>query len=99
MTVVCLPRLYYLYNHWTMQAATYFFVFVNLSLAVFEDPAVYPLPFLVTIGIKWKQYCNFVMNIVENRWEAAYDSFAAQINNQYFSAWIWWRRLLSCLLL
>ncbi|XP_019371642.1 PREDICTED: two pore calcium channel protein 2-like isoform X1 [Gavialis gangeticus] len=41
-------RLYYLYNHWTMQAATYFFVFVNLSLAVFEDPAVYPLPFLAT---------------------------------------------------
>ncbi|EMP32656.1 Two pore calcium channel protein 1 [Chelonia mydas] len=41
-------RLYYLYNHWTMQAATYFFIFVDLFLAVFEDPAVYPLPFLAT---------------------------------------------------
>ncbi|XP_028925827.1 two pore calcium channel protein 1-like [Ornithorhynchus anatinus] len=41
-------RLYYFYNHWTMQVATYFFIFVNLSLALFEEPAVYPLPFLAT---------------------------------------------------
>ncbi|KAM9156152.1 two pore channel protein 2-like [Pangshura tecta] len=41
-------RLYCLYNHWTMQAATYFFIFVDLFLAVFEDPAVYPFPFLAT---------------------------------------------------
>uniref|UniRef100_A0ACB8G9F8 Uncharacterized protein n=1 Tax=Sphaerodactylus townsendi TaxID=933632 RepID=A0ACB8G9F8_9SAUR len=41
-------RLYYLYNHWAMQAATYFFIFVDLSLALFEEPAAYPLPFLVT---------------------------------------------------
>ncbi|KAM9562192.1 two pore channel protein 2-like [Guaruba guarouba] len=41
-------RLYYLYNHWIMRAATYFFIFLNLSLALFEEPAVYPLPFLVT---------------------------------------------------
>ncbi|XP_075353184.1 mitotic checkpoint serine/threonine-protein kinase BUB1 [Mycteria americana] len=41
-------RLYYLYNHWIMRTATYFFIFLNLSLAVFEEPAVYPLPFLVT---------------------------------------------------
>ncbi|KAJ6667012.1 hypothetical protein lerEdw1_019015 [Lerista edwardsae] len=41
-------RLYYLYNHWTMQAATYFFIFVDLALALFEEPAVYLLPFLVT---------------------------------------------------
>ncbi|XP_053169644.1 two pore calcium channel protein 1-like isoform X2 [Hemicordylus capensis] len=41
-------RLYYLYNHWTMQAATYFFIFIDLALALFEEPAVYPLPFLVT---------------------------------------------------
>ncbi|NXR06992.1 TPC2 protein, partial [Semnornis frantzii] len=31
-----------------MRTATYFFIFLNLSLAVFEEPAVYPLPFLVT---------------------------------------------------
>ncbi|KAK2520248.1 hypothetical protein Q9233_011588 [Columba guinea] len=41
-------RLYYLYNHWIMRTATYFFIFLDLSLAVFEEPAVYPLPFLVT---------------------------------------------------
>ncbi|XP_063299735.1 two pore calcium channel protein 1-like [Pelobates fuscus] len=41
-------RLYYFYNHWAMQVATYFFILVDLSLALFEDPAAYPLPFLVT---------------------------------------------------
>ncbi|XP_032041610.1 two pore calcium channel protein 2-like isoform X2 [Aythya fuligula] len=41
-------RLYYLYNHWIMRTVTYFFIFLNLSLAVFEEPAVYPLPFLAT---------------------------------------------------
>uniref|UniRef100_A0A8C3XYP9 Ion transport domain-containing protein n=1 Tax=Catharus ustulatus TaxID=91951 RepID=A0A8C3XYP9_CATUS len=42
------PRLYRLYNHWVMRRATYFFIFLNLSLALFEEPAVYPLPFLAT---------------------------------------------------
>uniref|UniRef100_A0A8D0L7J6 Ion transport domain-containing protein n=1 Tax=Sphenodon punctatus TaxID=8508 RepID=A0A8D0L7J6_SPHPU len=32
-------RLYYLYNHWTMETATYFFIFVNLCLALFEEPS------------------------------------------------------------
>ncbi|XP_058691776.1 two pore channel protein 2-like isoform X2 [Poecile atricapillus] len=41
-------RLYHLYNHWMMRTATYFFIFLNLSLALFEEPAVYPLPFLAT---------------------------------------------------
>ncbi|KAF4016015.1 hypothetical protein G4228_008303 [Cervus hanglu yarkandensis] len=41
-------RLYHFYNHWTMRAATYFFIWVDLSLALFEEPAVFPLPFLVT---------------------------------------------------
>ncbi|NWI09124.1 TPC2 protein, partial [Crypturellus soui] len=31
-----------------MQATTYFFIFLNLSLVLFEEPAVYPLPFLAT---------------------------------------------------
>ncbi|KAM6298308.1 two pore channel protein 2-like [Aegotheles albertisi] len=31
-----------------MRTTTYFFIFLNLSLALFEEPAVYPLPFLVT---------------------------------------------------
>ncbi|NXJ90933.1 TPC2 protein, partial [Corythaixoides concolor] len=30
------------------RTTTCFFIFLNLSLAVFEEPAVYPLPFLVT---------------------------------------------------
>ncbi|KAM4770911.1 uncharacterized protein WCC33_002687 [Rhinophrynus dorsalis] len=41
-------RLYYFYNHWIMQLATYFFIAVDLLLAVFEEPTFYPLPFLVT---------------------------------------------------
>ncbi|CAI9173911.1 unnamed protein product [Rangifer tarandus platyrhynchus] len=41
-------RLYHVYNHWTMRAATYFFIWVDLALALFEEPAVFPLPFLVT---------------------------------------------------
>ncbi|KAI4546766.1 hypothetical protein MG293_003321 [Ovis ammon polii] len=41
-------RLYHFYNHWTMRAATYFFIWVDLALALFEEPAVFPLPFLVT---------------------------------------------------
>lgn len=41
-------RLYYFYNHWTMQLAIYFFIVVDLSLALFEKPAVYPMPFLAT---------------------------------------------------
>ncbi|XP_047637167.1 two pore calcium channel protein 1-like isoform X2 [Phacochoerus africanus] len=41
-------RLYCFYNHWTMRAATYFFICVDLALAFFEEPAWLPLPFLAT---------------------------------------------------
>ncbi|KAM9584811.1 LOW QUALITY PROTEIN: two pore channel protein 2-like [Trichechus inunguis] len=41
-------RLYNFYNHWTVRAATNFFIFVDLSLALFEEPALFPLPFLTT---------------------------------------------------
>ncbi|XP_036780023.2 two pore calcium channel protein 1-like isoform X2 [Manis pentadactyla] len=41
-------RLYYFYNHWTMRVATYFFICVDLSLALFEEPALFPVPFLTT---------------------------------------------------
>ncbi|XP_049712963.1 two pore channel protein 1-like isoform X4 [Elephas maximus indicus] len=41
-------RLYYFYNHWAMRAATNFFIFLDLSLALFEEPALFPLPFLAT---------------------------------------------------
>ncbi|KAJ8787958.1 hypothetical protein J1605_005616 [Eschrichtius robustus] len=42
-------RLYHFYNHWTMRAATYFFIWVDLALALFEEPALFPLPFLLTL--------------------------------------------------
>lgn len=29
-----------------MRAATYFFIWVDLALALFEEPAVFPAPFL-----------------------------------------------------
>lgn len=32
-----------------MQGATYFFICVDLSLALFEEPALFPLPFLVSV--------------------------------------------------
>ncbi|EHA99036.1 Two pore calcium channel protein 2 [Heterocephalus glaber] len=41
-------RLYCFYNHWTMRVATYIFICVDLSLALFEEPALFPLPFVAT---------------------------------------------------
>nr|XP_045003659.1 two pore calcium channel protein 1-like isoform X2 [Jaculus jaculus] len=41
-------RRYYFYNNWTMRVAIYFFICVDLSLALFEEPALFPLPFLAT---------------------------------------------------
>lgn len=32
-----------------MRFATYFFICVDLSLALFEEPALFPVPFLVRI--------------------------------------------------
>ncbi|MED6274314.1 hypothetical protein CHARACLAT_015074 [Characodon lateralis] len=37
-------RLYLLYNHWVFKVLLYFFILVNLSLAVFEEPALVSLP-------------------------------------------------------
>ncbi|XP_059973175.1 two pore calcium channel protein 1-like isoform X2 [Mesoplodon densirostris] len=42
-------RLYHFYNHWTTRAVTYFFIWVDLALALFEEPALFPLPFLLTL--------------------------------------------------
>ncbi|KAM4803529.1 uncharacterized protein ACH125_000038 [Urocitellus parryii] len=39
-------RLYYFYNHWAMRMATDFFICVDLSLALFEEPVLFLLPFL-----------------------------------------------------
>lgn len=37
-------RLYLLYNHWLPQLLLYIFIILDLSLAIFEEPAVVPLP-------------------------------------------------------
>ncbi|KAG7492981.1 hypothetical protein MATL_G00019890 [Megalops atlanticus] len=42
-------RLYMLYNHWGMKVLLYTFIIVNLALALFEDPALIPLPIWVTL--------------------------------------------------
>lgn len=42
-------RLYLLYNHWGFQILVYAFILVDLALAIFEDPAVVPLPIWVDI--------------------------------------------------
>jgi len=44
-------RLYLLYNHWFMQTLVYVFIIINLALALFEDPAVVPIPIWVCIEI------------------------------------------------
>uniref|UniRef100_A0A8C9U110 Two pore segment channel 3 n=1 Tax=Scleropages formosus TaxID=113540 RepID=A0A8C9U110_SCLFO len=41
-------RLYMLYNHWSLQFLVYVFIFVDLALALFEDPAFVPLPLWAT---------------------------------------------------
>ncbi|XP_034045158.1 two pore segment channel 3 isoform X2 [Thalassophryne amazonica] len=42
-------RLYLLYNHWAPRVLLYVFILVDLSLAVFEEPALVPLPMWVTM--------------------------------------------------
>uniref|UniRef100_A0A8C9TT49 Two pore segment channel 3 n=1 Tax=Scleropages formosus TaxID=113540 RepID=A0A8C9TT49_SCLFO len=37
-----------LYNHWSLQFLVYVFIFVDLALALFEDPAFVPLPLWAT---------------------------------------------------
>ncbi|XP_051802167.1 two pore segment channel 3 [Acanthochromis polyacanthus] len=45
-------RLYLLYNHWVLKVLLYFFILVNLSLALFEEPAVILLPSWVTMLVE-----------------------------------------------
>lgn len=44
-----------------MRTVTYFFIFLNLSLAVFEEPAVYPLPFLVSFQCRSSNAASIVL--------------------------------------
>uniref|UniRef100_A0A3Q1K6T2 Ion transport domain-containing protein n=1 Tax=Anabas testudineus TaxID=64144 RepID=A0A3Q1K6T2_ANATE len=45
-------RLYQLYNHWLPRVLVYFFILVDLSLALFEEPAVVPLPTWATMLVE-----------------------------------------------
>ncbi|XP_061584965.1 two pore segment channel 3 [Cololabis saira] len=45
-------RLYLLYNHWIFKLLLYVFILVNLFLAVFEEPAVLPLPTWATMLVE-----------------------------------------------
>uniref|UniRef100_A0A8P4K547 Ion transport domain-containing protein n=1 Tax=Dicentrarchus labrax TaxID=13489 RepID=A0A8P4K547_DICLA len=45
-------RLYLRYNHWLAKVLLYFFILVDLSLALFEEPAVLPLPIWATMLVE-----------------------------------------------
>ncbi|KAM7008906.1 two pore segment channel 3 [Tautogolabrus adspersus] len=57
-------RLYLLYNHWVPQVLLYFFILVDLSLAIFEDPAVVPLPIWVTVLVELLCLLVFTVRLV-----------------------------------
>ncbi|XP_067883630.1 two pore segment channel 3 isoform X1 [Heterodontus francisci] len=57
-------RFYKLYNHWSTQGVTYFFVLVDLFLGLFEDPAVYLLPIWVTSTVEFICLLMFTIRLL-----------------------------------
>ncbi|KAM4750605.1 two pore segment channel 3 [Anableps anableps] len=57
-------RLYLLYNHWVLKVLLYFFILVNLSLAVFEEPAVVSLPLWATMLVELLCLLVFTIRLV-----------------------------------
>uniref|UniRef100_A0A3Q3F3P0 Two pore segment channel 3 n=1 Tax=Labrus bergylta TaxID=56723 RepID=A0A3Q3F3P0_9LABR len=57
-------RLYLLYNHWVLQVLLFFFILVDLSLAIFEEPAVVPLPLWVTMLVELLCLLAFTVRLV-----------------------------------
>ncbi|KAM9495023.1 two pore segment channel 3 [Clarias gariepinus] len=45
-------RLYQLYNHWLLRVCVYVFIIMDLALALFEEPALIPLPLWTTSVIE-----------------------------------------------
>ncbi|XP_068177593.1 two pore segment channel 3 isoform X2 [Antennarius striatus] len=45
-------RLYLRYHHWPLKVLLYVFILVDLGLAVFEEPAVFPLPTWATLLVE-----------------------------------------------
>ncbi|XP_024914058.1 two pore segment channel 3 isoform X2 [Cynoglossus semilaevis] len=57
-------RLYLLYNHWVLKVLLYFFILADLFLAVFEEPAVFPLPIWATMLVELVCVLVFTLRIV-----------------------------------
>uniref|UniRef100_A0AAQ5ZNR7 Ion transport domain-containing protein n=1 Tax=Amphiprion ocellaris TaxID=80972 RepID=A0AAQ5ZNR7_AMPOC len=57
-------RLYLLYNHWVLKVLLYFFILVDLSLALFEEPAVVPLPSWVTMLVELLCLLVFTLRLI-----------------------------------
>ncbi|XP_026158771.1 two pore segment channel 3 isoform X1 [Mastacembelus armatus] len=56
--------LYLLYNHWLPRVLVYFFILVDMSLAVFEEPAVLPLPTWATMLVELLCLLVFTVRLV-----------------------------------
>ncbi|XP_032419777.1 two pore segment channel 3 isoform X1 [Xiphophorus hellerii] len=57
-------RLYLLYNHWAFKILLYFFILVNLSLAIFEEPALVSLPTWATMLVELLCLLVFTIRLV-----------------------------------
>nr|XP_046232993.1 two pore segment channel 3 isoform X1 [Scatophagus argus] len=57
-------RLYLRYNHWLPQVLLYVFILVDLSLALFEEPAVVPLPTWATMLVELLCLLVFAVRLV-----------------------------------
>uniref|UniRef100_A0A3Q0SDG6 Two pore segment channel 3 n=1 Tax=Amphilophus citrinellus TaxID=61819 RepID=A0A3Q0SDG6_AMPCI len=57
-------KLYILYNHWALKVLLYFFILVSLCLAIFEEPAVWPLPVWATMLVEVLCLLIFTIRLV-----------------------------------
>lgn len=57
-------RLYLLYNHWVPKVLLYFFILVDLSLALFEEPAVVLLPSWATMLVELLCLLVFTLRLI-----------------------------------
>ncbi|KAM9363311.1 two pore segment channel 3 [Symphorus nematophorus] len=57
-------RLYLRYNHWLPRVLLYFFILVDLSLALFEEPAVLLLPIWATMLVELLCLLVFTVRLV-----------------------------------
>lgn len=57
-------KLYLLYNHWVPQVLVYFFILVDLSLAIFEEPAIFLAPVWATMLVELLCLLVFALRLV-----------------------------------